>query len=165
MDEEIYFSVDYVFSIISDILQKNGLQSSLDDDIDNIENGKKSAVDTVFLLSKDFAKKNVSEENFVNSLQKGLNIPRKAAENIVKDVKKEILPYAEKITIQTEENPLSFVEKRPSISVEENEKLLQRTKKFTKETANAERVPKKIRKIVEEQPKSSGLDKYREPLG
>ncbi len=96
LNEKIYFSVDYVFSLISEFLEKNGLKASLDDDVDNLEN-KDSLIDIVFSLTEELAKEKISEEEFVSSLQMQLETSKKTAESILKDVKEKILPFAEKI--------------------------------------------------------------------
>lgn len=148
-NEKIYFSVDYVFSMISEILEKNGLKST---SLDDIEDNQDSSIDIVFNLAKDLAGQIISEKDFISSLQKQAKVSKKSAEGILKGIKEKLLPFAEKVKIggnNTETaNPAKSIKQTATAKPQQPEE----TEKF----------PKTV--LPQERPKSNGPDKYREEI-
>ncbi|MEK7664724.1 MAG: hypothetical protein AAB361_01125 [Patescibacteria group bacterium] len=164
LNEKIYFSVDYIFSLISEILEKNGLKTSLDDDVDNIESKKTSLIDIVFNLITKLAEEKISEKDFCSSLQTQLKISKETSENILKEIKTNILPYAEKIKIGeqidiNEEKPITANSVR---LIKENQIIPEKPA----EKGVGEKI--KLKENISEPPKEikhpKEPDKYREPV-
>jgi hypothetical protein len=155
MKEEIHFAIDNIFSVIADILTKNGLSADLNDDVDSQKNN--SPIDVVFKLSKNLASRKSSEKDFISELQKNLGIQQPAAQNILNDIKSKILPSAEKVSIGQPE-PKSA---KPAKLITENKKTIRSSAKpepiQDKETA----APKIIEQKIQQK---RGPDSYREPL-
>jgi hypothetical protein len=99
--EEIYFADDGIFDKISKILSKNSIEES---PIDAAFNEGKSFILITLNLIKDLAREKVSEDDFVISLQKEIGVSKKMAENILKAVKENILPLAQKIKIKDDQD-------------------------------------------------------------
>jgi len=166
--------------IVSKILSKYGLSETTEESFEKIKNGKVSRQVKTIETARDFIRNIISENDAITQLKNGLEVSGEIAKNIIEDIKKEIAPFAEKIIIgeiiNNKEEPLSFVKEKPQISVEENEKLI--TKK--ERTSNIKiplKKPTRQKKSLENiesaektpspplQKKSSGPDRYREPIG
>lgn len=159
MVQKIYFADGDIFDKISEILLQNSINETPEDAADK-END--SFISIILKLSKDFSAQKISEETFVLELQKKLNIKNQVAKNIIKDVKEKILPLAEKIEeeessakINQPDIPSSFVKEKPKMTVEENKKVLEKTR----EKNTSEDIP-----VPTHKPKSTGPDSYREPI-
>jgi len=116
---EIYFAVEYVFSLLSKILNKNGFKVSLSNEVNKIENNESSFIDIIFKLSKNLAKEKISEKDFILSVQKQMGASEEKAKNVLRDIKEKILPFAEKVKIGENlgEKNNDFTEIKPPIGI------------------------------------------------
>lgn len=164
MEEKIYFSDENIFSKISEILENNGVQESPEEAAFKFKE-EKSFIGVIFNLSKDIIKGKISEKDFCSFLQSQLKIPKKSAENILKEVKTKILPLAEKIKIANRVE--SNMQEGAPITAKSarliNEIQKDADKPTIKNLEEAISKPSEINKL-EEKPKSSGPDKYRESI-
>ncbi len=156
--------------VISDIMKKNEI---IDVPYENLKNDEKPKLAIISDLTKDFFINALSEEKLSGLLQTQLKITKEKSTYLIKDIKKNLIPFTKKITIpeqspaeMDEENPLSFVKKAPKISVEENEKKMQKNRGVAMPrnpvAEKLNKIPKK--NTQSERPKSSGHDSYREPV-
>lgn len=150
--EEIYFTNENIFSEISKILGKNGIEES---PIDAMFKDEQSFIGIVLGLIKDFATGNISEKELSLSLQKQLGVSIQTAESIVKDIKEKILPLVEKNTVQANQK-----KENPTTQIETEGKIINRIPAPVKPDAGM----KTIQKIEEVKKISTGPDAYREPI-
>jgi hypothetical protein len=164
MVEEIYFSDENIFSKISEILEKNGIEENVVEAMFK----EQSFISIVLHLVKDFAKEKISEKDFVLSLQKNLNISSQISENIIKEIKEKILPSAEKITIGTQAETEKSITASPiRLITEENENITEKIKPEHPVVPTKKTRIKDINKPAEiKKPASSPgkPDNYREPI-
>lgn len=167
-NEEIYFSDENTFNIISDILIKNGLYES---PLEAVEKDN-SLMLAILHSAKDFVKGVTSEKNFILSLQNQLKTTPQVAESLAKDIKEKIIPLAEKIEVRAqpqEEKPIIAAPPRminenivtPPVSEElqtTREKIIDRKARLPK---NIIKPPEIVRKETASPKKS---DSYREPI-
>jgi len=154
-NQKIYFPKST--EVISEILKKNGLGETLEEAVEKIVQKKNCRLNIVYDASRDFIEKNISEKDFILSLQKQLETSDKTAENIAKDVKEKLFPLAEKVTIgeQLPENE-DLDEDVPVAEKPISEQKIREKKIKTIEPIPKETVPKVIQKM--------GPDSYREPI-
>ncbi|MGD0576839.1 MAG: hypothetical protein ABSA74_02070 [Candidatus Staskawiczbacteria bacterium] len=169
--QKIIFNVpgeETAADIISDILEKNGVQNVTEDLLLSPENSK-----LVFLNNalKDFFDKKLSEENFLDTLQKRLQITKESAAGMLKDAKEKLFPYAEKVAIRTEHteeniitapikpmaNNSKIIAEGPTASVEE--KPLEKRGKLPKNISKPPEITQKNAPNFSKKP-----DTYREPI-
>ena len=163
MEEKIYFSDEDIFDKISDILSKNGIEET---PLDAALKKEKSFLSITLNLSKDILKGKISEKDFFSLLQAQLKTSKKAADNILKEVKIKILPLAEKVkisnqpAIENKSQDEGFKTAKPARLIEDRQEKT--TAATNEEKKIEEELPKKF--VQEERPKSSRPDKYREPI-
>lgn len=165
-EEKIYFSDEDIFAKISEILAKNGIQEDLIDAFLKKEN--ESFVSIIINLTKYLIKNEISEKDFLLSLQQQLGVSVQIAENISKDIKEKIVPLAEKITVGdqlSEEKPITAQPTRlinENKNSDENKKSIKTKKNSTKiiEPPVFEEPKETIPKIIQKR----GPDSYREPI-
>jgi flavorubredoxin len=169
---EIYFNTEDIFSKISEILEKNGLQET---PLDAALKEKESFTETILHLTRAFIVANISEKDLLTSVQKQLGITAATAQNIVKDLKEKIVPLAEKIG--TEEKGIKEIEKEATIinpqksSTEKKQIKTIISPTYTPISKTIEKKEKPIKSILEEQKlveskkeSRTGPDSYREPI-
>ena len=156
IEKKAYFETDNIFSKISEILEKNGIEkSSLEEALYGSEKPfEKSFIEIIFKLTISLVEGKILEENFVASIQKELGVSDAIAKNINKDIKEKLLPYARYENIGGEESvKIPAIPPKPADS------------KQTKEQKQSGAVIKeKIEPIKNNLPKSAGSDKYRESI-
>lgn len=168
--EKICFPDPQIFSKISKILEKIGIKEDIVCAV--LKEDEPSSIGIVLDLAKSFVGGKISEKDSISSLQKQLNVPLHMAESLFRDVKEEILPLAEKITVENqiqEEIPLPAIKKPDFTDVDENaknaskmrsEKVRQPAEIFEEKNG---KLPKK--QVTPQAPRASEQDKYREPIG
>jgi len=93
---EIYFDIEDIFSKISEILEKNGLEET---PLNAALKKEEPFIQIILRLTRNFIVKNISEKDFLASLQKQLGVTTATAQNIIKDLEERIIPFATKLTI------------------------------------------------------------------
>ena len=160
--------------VILDIMKRNEI---VDVPYENLKNDEKPKLAIISDQTKDFFMNNLSEKRLSWLLQTQLKITKEKSADLVRDIKKNLIPFAKKIemkpeikindlVINSEENPLSFIKKAPKISVEQNEKKISKIRKTVKpEISIVEKLNKIPKKFAQsEGQKSIGPDSYREPV-
>ena len=159
-EKKVYFETDNIFSKISEILEKNGIDISLEEALFNDEKSfEKSFIEIVFKLTISLAEGKISEENFITSIQKELGASDAIAQNINKEIKEKLLRYAryENIgeNIKGKENIEIPVTPSKPVANKQNKEQIQ-TEPIIKE---------KIEPIKNNNPpRPAGPDKYRESI-
>lgn len=143
---EIYFPDENIFSKISEILSKNGIE---EDVVEAALKTEPSFIGITFKMLKNLALQKITEETFVLNLQKEFKISDQTAKNILKEIKEKIIPYSEKISTKNESISQSFT-----------------NQKQDKMTAPLKKIPKFEKSARAEKPVSApkGADKYRESI-
>ena len=164
LKEEIYFSDDKIFKIISDILWKNGIDEMPVDSADKILQKKDSYILIVYGLLIDLAKQKISEKEFLDLLQSKAKISSHIAQNILQEAKKNILPYSEKVTVdvEQEEKRSALIGVPTPIARRTEKKPLPITDKRTRPNSNTIKNIERLPEIKKNQ--RSGTDNYREPI-
>ncbi len=169
--------------IIEKILKNNSLEETIDDYFDKKDQKKEPWTDTLYRSSKNLASNNLTEENFILTIQKQLNISEQIAKNILKEIKEKLLPLARTLSkdeIEQEANfemPIKPIERPIGVT----ETLSQTKKIITKKNTPTNSAPpmretpsenkKQIKKIeipviqkkFVQQPRRQS-DTYREPI-
>ncbi len=123
----VYFAEDKEdpFDVIMRILAKNNLKETFNDAADKRAKGKISGIDFLYAAAKNLVLENLTEKDFVLSVQKQLGVSPEVAENLNKDVKLMLLPLAVKEKIgksqegeKPEEPPSTFPKIKAPIEVE-----------------------------------------------
>jgi len=78
--------------IIREILKNNGLEETSIDYFKKARSGEEPWFKSLYILSKDLAAGNITEKNFVSSLQSQIQISQQVAKNILKEIKEKLLP-------------------------------------------------------------------------
>ncbi len=178
-------------SVISDILKNNGLDESEEEFFSKLEQGEDSKTIIVRNATETIVKKIIPEKKLIELLQKHLKVSTDTAEKIVQEVKSRLLPllliypdekfddpvFREEVSKkifgpEEKEAPPPFIKKIEIKNVEENAKIIQRDKKFTRQDenvkpegnspTNTEQVKKIDNDKIITEKKSS--DSYREPI-
>lgn len=163
MNEEIYFSDPDIFSKISKILEKNGVEETIVEAMFK----EQSFISIIFHLIKEIAKQTISEKNFCLSLKNQVGVSEEISANILTDIKREILPTAEKIIVGThpQEKKITVgsidnIKNYPEIS----SKLPSVPNRFTEKKFKVVKAIKATTVSKESQKISKESDSYREPL-
>lgn len=154
---------DASVKVITDILIKNGVQDPLSD-----ISGPAPRFIITDRAIKDLFEEKISEGKLIEQLEKIWGVSKDFAIAIVKDIKAKIIPYAKKIEIPSDEEnkkPQPTAGGPAFLNVEDNEKLL-REEKIPAKTEAPQKTRKSFVKETRpvERPKSSGSDRYREPI-
>jgi len=144
--EESYIDPTIIFSEISKILKNNNINETPEEAAFT----DKSLIISVFKLLKQYLKKEITQENFILSLQNELKIDGSVASNMCKDIIQIIIPLLQPLASQLQtENKIIPQKKEIKISQEPKRKEI--TKKLDNE------IPKKIIKKIDP-------DNYREQI-
>lgn len=142
-NEAIYFQDDDIFSKISDILRKNGIEENSVDALFK----EKSYTDVILGLTKDLIKGKISEKDFISELQKNLGATPQVAENVIREVKEKILPSVEKIKIESQPIEEKLITTKPVRLINESQKTAENPTLPTETILEEKSVEKKIRAI------------------
>lgn len=170
-NEKIYFSNENIFEIVSEVLKKNGLEETLSE-VADMEDNEISIIIIAIDLTKKFASRGLSEKDFVLSLQNQLKVSEQTAKNLAEDIKKEILPMAEKVKIEEQTVDDKSATATPIRLINEQQKKIDNIEKLsipTKEKTTEKRTrtikdtskPTEIKEIISSPQKP---DTYREPI-
>jgi hypothetical protein len=152
--EEIYFAVEDIFDKISEILSRNGTE---EDPIDAAFKKERSYISIILNLMKNFTKEKISEKDFCFSLQTQLKVSKETSENILKEIKTNILPHAEKIKIGEQINEEEPITASPIKLIDKNQIIFESP---VGKRENINKPPVEDKKI--KYPKEP--DKYRESI-
>ena len=129
--ERIIFKTDTGITVaVSSILKKYKLEESREVIREKIKSGKKLKTTTIIQGSRNLILKEISEDDFLLSLEKELETTKETAEKILEDIKNELLPLARKITPREEkketEKTDAAVSLKPSVALglEESEESI-----------------------------------------
>lgn len=150
---KIYFLDEDVFSKISEILEKNGIEENL---MDAFLKEDTSFLDIVLDLTESFAKEEITEKDMVLSLESQLKISQQAAQNIFNDIKSKILPVTKKMTGEVQAQPatplppLKMAKEILDQNVRDKKiKDIQKPTKTIKKEANSPKKPDTYREPIE----------------
>ncbi len=158
--------------VVSEIIKKYNLKDLDEEFIEKIEKGESFIIPGAVIndAAKKIALAIASDEDIKSLLENRLGIQKKDAEELIKDIKTKIVPIIKNL-LRTQERqgveiPQSAIKRPIFLNVEENEKRLEKRKEIVKPknpvVEKSNKIPKKT--IVQERPKSSGPDSYREPI-
>lgn len=143
-------------SAFSDIEKKYNLEESDKEAIEAIKKDRVFKINIVIKLSREFITKKITELQFIESLQKDLNIDKTTAQNIIKDVITNITPNTKKLTKEE-------LKQKEIHDIEEEVATEPTIQKPVKEKPQLKkRLPAK--KTVTKKSEKSGPDAYREPI-
>ena len=100
-----------IVDIIDKILKNNGLEESLTDFIDKVTQKKEPRKMIIRDAALTITEKKFPEEKLVELLQTHLETSKEVAENIIKEIKEKLIPYAKEISMDEEkitETPLTL---------------------------------------------------------
>ena len=122
-------------------------------------------------------KKETSMKDVADKLKKDLNIGQKKAEDLADDIKNSIVPFVDVLEIEKmekaaeltkpeikidKEKIVPFAKKVDVSGVEENAKIIQKTKKLVREQ---EEEIRKVKTVIPQEGERKGPDDYREVIG
>lgn len=156
---KICFPNENTFSVISEILEQNGLQ---EDPIDAVFKESVSFIGVVYGGLNKFANQQMSEEDFSRELQAQLSISKDVSKKIIADLKEKIIPFAEKI----EDTEGEWTKKLPITSSPIQVDAKNYTTKIIP-PKKQQRIGKSVssKEINPQLSKQKGIDNYREPIG
>jgi len=185
--KELVFS-EPAGQVLSDILKKYKLEEPADEVFKKIEIDQPMFAEIITDATRNLFRGSIKETELSPLLKDKLNIPKESAEALAVDIKVQLLPLLKEVTTTPEEkmeqppqiendNPMSFVKTAPTVSVEENEKILKINRESAKNSAaNKEPItPSGIKKTktvqtnnvekpVSQPIRPKGPDSYREPI-
>jgi len=187
------YKIDFL-KVIMEILKNNGVEEGLEEYFEKKRQGQNPYIKTLYKSVEDMVIGNKTDNEFLSIIKKEINVSDDVAKNILKEVKEKIVPVVRELSeeeiVKDEEAPESFIQRAPDISVEENAKAIEKDRGPTverktpiikteatdmpkikedilpKEAVTVEDEKSKLPKkpITPRKPKSSGSDKYREPI-
>lgn len=167
---KIYFDEEKSLSkMLSDIMVKNNLGETFSEASQKLISGKTSKLEILYKLTTDMGRHNISQTDFINSLQTQLSLTKDVAQKVSQDISLSILPLFKLDTETEEKNVL------PKYNlIKESAPTLDQNQKIVKADIPPKKIPqKKVKQLdnisatnkAEESKNNSGEpDKYRETI-
>jgi hypothetical protein len=147
---------DNVSSIITRLMEKYGLKETEENFLDKLLQGEMPTGGKVARIIAEVVENNFSLEEISSIIEQDLNLSKNDAYKFAEDIKKEILDFVKKVSL--EETPEEKI-------IEENKFIPQRIKSvIQKETSPKEKKTSSLLTEKKEIKKSSSPDEYREPV-
>lgn len=154
-----------ISSLMDVILKKYSLEEDPNKMYQKIKDEKRPNKTIISYLAKDFAENKIDEKSFLLSLQKQLLLSEEISKKIIYDIKSIYLPPLKKI-LERKKNIANITDKHETKNkFETAEKLIGKSGEpleISEQKKEKDSPPKKP--VQDKKAKSSGPNKYREPI-